>query len=84
MKAGALVRSLAGHDKGRLYLVLCVEGPFALVADGRLRTMASPKKKRLKHIVPLGPETELSALECDAHIRKAIKRLYAEGGCHHG
>ena len=84
MKAGMLVRSLAGHDKDRLYLVLRVDGPFAYVADGRHHLMASPKKKRLRHIDPLGPETELSALECDAHIRKAIKRLKAEGGCHLG
>ncbi len=79
-----MVESTAGRDRGRLYLVIGVEAPFALVADGKSRTLASPKKKRLKHIAPLGAETELSALECDAHIRKAIKRLSAEGGCHHG
>lgn len=84
MKAGALVRSLAGHDKDRLYLVLAVENGFALVADGKHHSLSEPKKKRLKHIVPTGPETELSDLRCDAHIRKAIKRLKAEGGCHLG
>ena len=84
MKAGSLIRSLAGHDEGRLYLVMAVEDGFAYVADGKHHSLNDPKKKRLKHIAPIGPETELSDLECDAHIRKAIKRLKAEGGCHLG
>ena len=84
MKAGALVRSLAGHDKDRFYLVMAVEGDFAYVADGKHHGLSEPKKKRLKHIAPMGLEAELSAIRCDAHIRKAIKRLKSEGGCHLG
>ena len=84
MRAGALVRSLAGHDKDWLYLVLRVEAGFAYVADGRHHGLAQPKKKSLKHVAYAGAETEISALECDAHIRKAIKRLKTEGGCHLG
>ena len=84
MKAGELVRSMAGHDKGWLYLVMAVEDGFAYVADGKHHGLSEPKKKRLKHIAPMGQETELSTLRCDAHIRKAIKRLKAEGGCHLG
>ena len=84
MKAGALVRSLAGHDKDWLYLIIRIDAGFAYVADGKHHGLTEPKKKRLKHVAPLGPEAELSSIECDAHIRKAIKRLKAEGGCHLG
>ena len=84
MKAGALVRSLAGHDKDWYYLVIRIEDGFAYVADGKHHGLTEPKKKRLKHVAPLGAETELSDLRCDAHIRKAIKRLKSEGGCHLG
>lgn len=84
MKAGDLVRSLKGHDKDWLYLVLEVEAGFARVADGKHHTLAQPKKKSLKHLAPMGGETDLSAIGCDAHIRKAIKRLKTEGGCHIG
>ncbi len=73
-----MVRSLAGHDKGWLYLVLRVEAGFVWVADGKHHTLAQPKKKSLKHLAPMGAEAELSAVGCDAHIRKAIKRLKAQ------
>lgn len=84
MKAGELVRSLAGRDKGRLYIVLRTEGDFAYVTDGKRHLMSEPKKKRLKHIASEGAEAELSSLECDAHVRKAIKRIKSGGGCHLG
>lgn len=47
---GCIVTSMAGHDKGRTYMVIRTEGEFAYLADGRLKTWAKPKKKRLKHI----------------------------------
>lgn len=84
MMAGALVRSLAGHDKGRLYIALRLDGDFAYVTDGRHHKLNDPKKKRLKHIANEGGTVEISSLECDAHVRKAIKRIKSEGGCHLG
>ncbi len=55
---GFLVASTAGHDKGRVYLVLKVEGSFLFLADGRYRKADKPKKKRVKHVKSLqtGPE----------------------------
>ncbi len=84
MKAGTLVKSLAGHDKDRLYLVLGIEDDIAFVANGKHHTLSEPKKKRLKHIAPQGGEADIDSLKCDAHIRKAIKKLKSEGGCHLG
>ena len=37
---GTLVRSLAGHDKGKLYIIIEERYPMLLLADGALRTMA--------------------------------------------
>lgn len=80
-----LIRSVAGHDKGWLYIVLRREGDFVYVADGKHHTLDSPKKKRLKHVVKMPGETDVSLLGCDAHVRKAIKQLIkSEGGCHLG
>lgn len=84
MKTGMLVQSLAGHDKDWYYIVLWTDGGFAYVADGKHHGLNEPKKKRFRHIAPRGAETDVSALRCDAHIRKAIKRLKSEGGCHLG
>ena len=48
---GGIAVSVAGHDKGRTYLIVKVIGPeFVLVADGVYRGIKTPKKKRLKHI----------------------------------
>lgn len=51
---GRLAFSKAGHDKGKLYLVIREEGERVWLADGRTRGMLDPKKKNRKHIQPAG------------------------------
>jgi len=46
-----LVSSLCGHDAGRKYLVVGLEGEFAYCVDGVYRLLNNPKKKRLKHLL---------------------------------
>ena len=43
---GYLAYSLAGHDKGNLYVILSVEGDIAYLADGRLKLIDRPKKEK--------------------------------------
>lgn len=52
MESGQVVKSLAGRDKGTLYLILGFEGNRALLANGRNQTVQRPKKKNLKHLQP--------------------------------
>lgn len=48
---GSVVRSKAGRDEGRYFIVLSIEdGEFARVADGDLRKAEKPKRKRIKHL----------------------------------
>ena len=48
---GAVVRSKAGRDEGRYFIVLSLDGDeFAYVADGDLRKVEKPKRKRVKHL----------------------------------
>ena len=48
---GMIVESLQGRDKGCLYAVTEVLGDGCiLVADGKKKTVASPKKKNVKHV----------------------------------
>lgn len=42
--------SLAGHDSGRAYVVIKTYGSFAILADGKTKKLANPKKKNLKHL----------------------------------
>lgn len=50
IKAGSLVRSKAGRDKGGLFIVLAVDGDYVYMADGDLRRVEKPKKKKIKHL----------------------------------
>ena len=47
---GMVVRSKAGHDKGCFFVVVKVENGFAYIADGKHRTVLSPKKKNPLHL----------------------------------
>ena len=43
--ASNIVRSVAGRDQGKLFVVLAVEGEYLLLADGKSRKVESPKRK---------------------------------------
>jgi len=44
------VRSLAGHDKGELFVILDAQGEYLILADGKYRTVEKPKRKKIKHV----------------------------------
>ncbi len=46
-----IVRSSAGRDKGKLFVVLAVEGEYLLLADGKSRKVESPKRKKRRHVL---------------------------------
>ena len=49
---GAVVISKRGRDKGKRGVILgWLPGDFALVADGKRRPAAKPKKKNMKHLI---------------------------------
>lgn len=51
MDIGQVVRSKAGRDKGRYFVVIGVGGDgYVFIADGVLRKIENPKKKKIKHL----------------------------------
>lgn len=51
MQLGQVVRSKAGRDKGRVFVVVGrVDEQHVLIADGDLRKIEKPKKKKYKHL----------------------------------
>ena len=52
---GQLVVSLAGRDKGCICAIVGIpdEEGFVYIADGRVRKVEKPKKKKLKHLKPI-------------------------------
>ena len=56
-----IIRSDAGRDKGKLFVVLAVEGEFLLLADGKARKVENPKRKKRRHVLFVSAEkTRLS------------------------
>ena len=50
IETGMAAVSLAGHDTGKLYIIVGVDTGYVYLADGELRTCEHPKKKKIKHI----------------------------------
>ena len=56
-----IVRSDAGRDKGKLFVVLAAEGEYLLLADGKSRKVENPKRKKRRHVLFVSAgETRLS------------------------
>ena len=45
-----VVKSLAGHDEGKLFMVTGAAGERLLLCDGKNRKLANPKTKSPKHV----------------------------------
>lgn len=75
LEPGMYARSLAGHDKGQLYVIIKVEEPYVYLADGNIRTLNRLKKKKRIHIQPDYEKLEICD---DIRIRQAIKRKNKE------
>ena len=53
---GQIVRSRAGRDKGKTYLVIRVlDERYVELADGSVRSVTDPKRKNILHLAPAGP-----------------------------
>lgn len=51
VKIGQVVKSKAGRDSGRVFLILSIlDEEYVEVVDGDLRTLNRPKKKKIKHL----------------------------------
>ena len=54
IEAGVVVRSKAGRDEGRTFLVIeSLDEEYVLLSDGNTRKMEKPKKKKRKHLKPV-------------------------------
>ncbi len=88
---GCLAFSLAGHDKGKVYVILDVEGDRALLSDGKLKPVTNPKSKKLKHIQLVkktydfylkqfdNSDIEAGHTPTDEEVARAIKLFRREG-----
>lgn len=81
LKPGQLVRSLAGRDKGKHYLVLQeIDQRTVLLVDGYSRPLAKPKKKNKAHLQHYDRRADLGEPDgtdklCDSRLIRLIKEL---------
>ena len=52
LQYGQVVKSKAGRDKDKIFVIIDIKGEYAYLADGNLRRIEKPKQKKIKHIQP--------------------------------
>ena len=76
---GQVVKSKAGRDKNRFFVVLEVlDDKYLHLVDGDLRKIRRPKRKKVMHIAPTSKVVDLnpkSKTVNDSYIRKELAHL---------
>ena len=72
LRPGMLVKSKAGHDKDRIYVIIRAEDEYVYVADGDLRPLRHMKRKNTKHLQPV-LRVRLDGTPDDAAVREIIR-----------
>lgn len=82
VQVGDLVRSVAGRDCDKYYLVLNIDANYLVVVNGEQRRVNRPKRKNTKHIHGTNKSAEEMArqiaagqLPTDEEIKRAIQLL---------
>lgn len=82
LSAGDIVYSKAGRDKDKIFIVLEVlDSEYVFVADGVLRKVQKPKKKKIKHLKKTNIKAELikrKLAQSKEVTNTDLKRLLAE------
>lgn len=77
ISVGQIVKSKAGRDMGRLFLVLdVIDSSYVFVVDGKLRKLSNPKKKKIRHLMIYKDVVKLdkdSNYFNDSYIRKQLE-----------
>lgn len=71
-KAGMLARSTAGHDRGKVYVIIDADDAYIYLADGRIRTLDKLKKKKKKHVQLILREYDMTDTT-DVKIKRLLK-----------
>lgn len=84
-QTGRVVKSIAGHDKDRFYVVVGSKGDRVDIADGKARKLAKPKAKNMLHLRATSILLDMETTKTDKQLRAALHALnYAanqeEGG----
>ena len=75
IKVGQIVKSIAGRDVGRIFLVFkVIDEEYLYLVDGSLRKLDNPKKKKIKHLMIYNDVIDINVENLnDSFLRKALK-----------
>lgn len=86
-EVGMLAKSLAGHDFGKLYVIIKVDSEYVYLVDGIIRTVDKPKRKKKKHVQVIREiqQTVVDKIQNNQviqneEIKRIIKLKSLEGG----
>lgn len=74
---GMLAKSKAGHDAGKVYVIIDVDEAYVYLADGRIRTLERLKKKKKKHVQAICRKHDVAACD-DVAIKRILKEFNKE------
>lgn len=69
---GMLARSKAGHDTGKVYVIIDTDDAYVYLADGEIRTLDRLKKKKKKHVQLINREYDITDAT-DVSIKRLLK-----------
>lgn len=69
---GMLAKSLAGHDKDKIYVILMLDDTFVYLVDGKYKTLENPKKKKKIHVQLIREQYNIEEAD-DVEIKRILK-----------
>lgn len=83
MELGQIVQSKCGRDKDKNFLIVKIDDneEYIYLADGLIRKIERPKKKKVKHVIPLYIDKSLNSKLTEgmrinnSEIRKCLSNM---------
>lgn len=72
LKCGMIVKSIAGHDKNKFYLVVKIEENRIFIADGKNRKLDCLKAKNPIHLKVTKSVVDVEKYDTDKKIRQLL------------
>ena len=76
---GLVVRSNAGRDKGGFFVILDADERYAVICDGKRRSLSHPKRKSRKHLSATVTALPEGSIKTNREIRCALKAFHTGG-----
>ena len=77
IQTGSVVIAKAGRDAGGHFVVTGCENGLCIIADGKSRKLANPKRKNIKHISMTDSVIDISDIT-DKKLRTLLRAMRSE------